>query len=343
MVRPRSRTLAPWLRLTGLLMGLSVSAACRRTEPTEGERAETLWERLAEEGEFVSRFLAGEGWFTVAAIVALGLAFWLAFRLLLRRIERSGYDDVGRLGWFRIVGHSVIIGSTLIIEARFFFKVAPLISLGLTLAALGAISLFAVTRARGALTAFSLATTGALREGDVLTVGDESGRVERLGLLRLTLRRADGACVLLPTRALSDARVTVKPREDRAEVTFVWEAGWTPDDRFAAESLAWTCPYRFLDAHPETRVVDRGIEVKVWVWGERHRPAAERWLAAAFAALPSLARPAGAHAGGGARPDRPPPGQRERAGQVPSAPRAPTVRPGPHGGEREPPEGPKEP
>ncbi|MFT5433578.1 MAG: hypothetical protein ACI9OJ_004284 [Myxococcota bacterium] len=264
------------------VMTLALVSACGSKQDPEDATTAPLWDTLAEEGRFFSRFLAGEGWLTLSAIAIATAVLWVLLSLTIRVVRDSGYDDEQRSGQIRVLGRVFIVLVAAALLSRFAFRVAPTTSLALTMAGLGILLVFMLRRLRGGWAVISLTLAGKLREGDEITLGAHHGTLKHVGLLRLVLGQPGGATLLVSSRLLTEHELMVRPKGSPPSLKFRWKTDGTEANRTMAEQTAAACPYRLLARTPVSRRVEGGIEIELSVWSTAQVVDAERWLARAL-------------------------------------------------------------
>ncbi len=226
---------------------------------------------------------------TPARVLQLGLLLLVALLLfaglqrLTRAVRRAGYDVDRRLIVIPLVAATLLTLWVAGVLGRFLLLRTPLLATGL-LAAFGATLLVALAWRLHRATAGALLTVrGRLREGDRVTVGEESGTVEGVGPMHLTLRRDDGAAVYIPLAGLDGQSVTVSSpsRAQPVRIVLQRQAALTRDERERLRAVALFCPYREagtavrLDEDP-TR--PGRIELHLQAWSAAAAEAARDWL-----------------------------------------------------------------
>jgi len=242
--------------------------------PTAAPVLSAPLEPLLHEVAALRDVLAGSGLLLPLAVVLLAWVLAAGAARLLRLARRTGYG--GRRPWFARVQVAVSAALALwalALLARILLARAPLLSLVLTVVFVGGALLSLALRLHQVAGGVLLVVRGRVSEGDRLTVGGVEGTVERVGLIRLQLRRADGAAVFLPTSLLHAQPLTVAHRErSRAlEVRLERELPFTVADREAARRAAILCPFRVLGTEVEVRSPDQrptALAVRLHVWGE---------------------------------------------------------------------------
>lgn len=237
--------------------------------------------------------LAGSGLLLPLAVVLLAWVLAAGAARLLRLARRTGYG--GRRPWFARVQVAVTAALALwalALLARILLARAPLLSLVLAVVFVGGALLSLALRLPQVAGGLLLVVRGRVSEGDRVSVGGVEGTVERVGLIRLQLRRADGSAVYLPTSLLHGQPLTVAHRErSRAlEVHLERTQPFTAADREAARRTALLCPFRVLGSAVEVRSPDRrptALVVRLQVWGEAALRDAELLLRRALEAPPT--------------------------------------------------------
>ena len=243
----------------------------------------TLADVLQMESAAVEGLFAGEGWFRLGLILAVAIGASVVIRAGLEVARRSGYDDRGRLSSASLIANSLVAVWALIALTRFWFGVAPTLTLTVVSVGLAAVVFLLAGRLQGIAAGLTLTVRGHLREGDTLEVGDVVGQIERVGLLQLRLRALDGARIILPTRRLAGADLLIRSPQRASPVTVLHrlEAPWTTERRETAFRLANLCPYRAEGTEVKV-VVDPAdplvAHVTIGAWTASASGTAEDWL-----------------------------------------------------------------
>ncbi|MCB9697932.1 MAG: mechanosensitive ion channel [Alphaproteobacteria bacterium] len=216
-------------------------------------------------------------------LVAGGVGLYALGVRLARAARDSGFDIDRRLIGARAVAIGVIATGVTVLAARRLLDTVPLLG-GLALALfLATAAVVGAQQAVRAVLGMVLVLSAKVREGDRIGIGDTTGTVEHAGLLRLRLRRADGATVWVPAHRLDLATLVVSsPRRTQAvRVRATRQAPLRADDLEQIRRSVMLCPYR--QAGTELRVEradedERTVMVQLHAWSAPAATEAERWL-----------------------------------------------------------------
>ncbi len=181
----------------------------------------------------------------LAVAAGAGLLLW-ALRRLARSAERAGLDPDGRVGrGLLLLSGGVVAAATLLVlrsVARHAPGVAPWALAVLALVAAAGLASFA----RSFVAGLAVALRHRVQAGDRIQVGPYSGRVERVGLLSLQVRTADGSALHLPTHRLQSEALVVghAHRASPVEVHIRSDRPLPLATQEALARVAHLCPYR---------------------------------------------------------------------------------------------------
>ncbi len=238
-------------------------------------------ERVVFEGERVARLLSlrTELGLLLALAAAAG-AGWLAMAVS-ARLRRAGLGTDRRVQAAQ-VGLVVFVMVWVVgAVARRLIATLPLLGTLLFGVFLSGLALWLsreMARTAGGLARMASAGVG---RGTQLVVGSVSGKVERVGILRLRLRNPDGSVVDLPVRELDDVLV-LAPAEQCPVALQVDRPG--PVGQIELQRLrqvALLCPYRRTDQEVRlTRTAhdDQRLDVQLQSWSPEAARRAEAWL-----------------------------------------------------------------
>lgn len=234
--------------------------------------AEGLTEQLVREAASISHLL---GLGQVAVILALLVSGWLATRLVHAGVLmawRMGTDPKRRLGPVRTALNVAISGGVAYLLLRRVLVAAPVTTLAaIALAASAAMLVFAHP-IQNVWAGFVLSFRRRLREGDRVTVGDQSGIVRDIGITQLHLRSADGAALYVPNRVVLRECYRVEQAKNTVPVRVRVEANvseWKPEHVRAVRRSALLSPFRAAGTPIDVEVTPEGAQVVIQVWSER--------------------------------------------------------------------------
>jgi small-conductance mechanosensitive channel len=216
----------------------------------------------------------------------LGVAWALAWGgpAIVRVAWRLGSDPRRRLGLLasalRIAGLLVGVAGLL----RPVITRAPMLGVAAIVIALALAGLIAPMQLRNLVSGLSLVTRSRLREGELVTIGKLEGTVRDIGLLRVSLRTADGGITHVPAADFEREAVTVGSRHATVPIEAHMRVGPEFDDR-ALERLRralWLSPYRRAGSDPQLEFDSetRRVEVRLDTWAATSAAEVERHLRA---------------------------------------------------------------
>lgn len=218
---------------------------------------------------------------------ALALVFGLVLVALLQAGLRSILARWGRSRTRRDLAQVLrfairVVAITLMVSlvVHRFFTVAPVLTTaGLILGTSGLVFSFGI-RAQDWLLAWMVMLRGMVRVGDHLEVGKAQGVVERLGLLRVTLKAGDGSRVLVPTRSLTQDSLRLSTRHQTVpvEVSTAVTTAVTPEALRRLRQLAGLCPYRSWLSEVTVHADLQRITVRLQAWSLPAALQAEAYL-----------------------------------------------------------------
>jgi small-conductance mechanosensitive channel len=234
-------------------------------------------------------------------ISPLALLLWWAFVLgaawalawggpaIVHVAWRLGSDPRRRLGLLasalRIAGLLVGIAGLL----RPVITRAPMLGVAAIVIALALAGLIAPMQLRNLASGLSLVTRARLREGELVTIGKLEGTVRDIGLLRVSLRTADGGITHVPAADFEREAVTVGSRHATVPIEASVRVGPEFDDR-ALERLRralWLSPYRRASSDPQVVFDSESgrVEVRLDTWAATSAVEVERHLRALLLSL----------------------------------------------------------
>lgn len=256
-----------------------LGAALAAESPTAGSLSEEVLREAAEARDL----LGGGALLVVLLVVVLAWLTWVGGLRLLKALRRAGYDEGHHLGRVSMVlAVTLLLLGTDVVLRQVLFR-APVLGVTLLVVVLGGLLVGLADQLRRSAAGAVLVVRGEIKPGDRLTAGGETGVVERTGLLRLRLRRPDGAHVYLPTSALSDRSVTISsPRRAQPVVArLAFARPVTREERRALQRVASLCPYRHPDTAPDIELEDWPspvVTIRLQAWSEAAAAEAAAWL-----------------------------------------------------------------
>jgi hypothetical protein len=244
-----------------------------------------LGARLLDEFDALSGLspLVTLAWLVLVLVLAWSLAS--GGPRIVRMIWRLGLDPRRRLGLLasalRVTG--LLVGTIGVL--RPVISRAPTLGSIAALAAVALVGVIAPTHLRNLASGLALISRSRLREGDLVAVAGIEGRVRDIGLLRVSLRTADGGVTHVPAADFDRAAVTVGSRQAAVPIEARMITGPEFDDA-ALERLrraVWLSPYRRAGTDPRVVFdVERGrtVEVRIDTWATISTAEVERHLRA---------------------------------------------------------------
>lgn len=281
------------------LLTLLITFAGGCDEPEHGPREETAGSsveqdllglpgaeearQLIDDVESFQELLTG-GELTLMILLAFGVALgsvWLS-RVLHRWRRKRGFTE-GHLTVAAYLFNFIVLGAVGVVALRYLFERVPyIVTAALALGA--SVVIFVLVRDLPMwMGGVSLILRRRISEGDRIIAGDIEGTVEQVGMIRLVLRRSDGARVYLTVRALGGDSVTVSSprREHPVEVILRRPAPFSVDDQRRVRAGAALCPYRSSVSTVEVTWLkddERALSVRFQAWSADAARAAEAYL-----------------------------------------------------------------
>jgi hypothetical protein len=177
----------------------------------------------------------------------------------------------------------VLWGWAVALVAGRLLRAAP--TLTLTVGALVGVLLFLglSRQVENVAAGIGLAMRGRIEEGNQVTVGEHTGIVRRVGMMRVQLRTPEGDLIYIPNRRFVADVVSIGRTRDSYPllVECVRAHPWTADEIEKARLCALLSPYR--DAHSRVSVTTARdgahvLSVEIQVWMSRLLPSAEQHL-----------------------------------------------------------------
>lgn len=225
-----------------------------------------------------------------------GLLLWCVFVLTIAWALASGGPAIVRTAWrlgsdprrkLGLLASAMRIAGLLVGFAGLMRPVitrAPMLGLVAIVVVLGLAGLIAPMQLRNLASGLSLSTRSRLREGDLVTIGALQGTVRDIGLLRVSVRTADGGITHVPAADFEREAVTVGSRQAAVPIEARVHVGPEFDDR-CLERLRralFLSPYRRAGTEP--RIVfdsEAGrVEVRLDTWAATAAGEVERHLRA---------------------------------------------------------------
>lgn len=222
-------------------------------------------------------------------VIAVAWALAWAGPAIVRTAWRLGSDSRRRLG---LLASGLRIAGLLTGFAGLFGPLlsrAPMLGLVATIVTLALAGLVAPMQLRNLASGLSLAPRSRLREGDLVTIGALAGTVRDIGLLRISLRTADGGITHVPAADFEREAVTVGSRHATVPIEAQVSVGPEFDDR-SLERLRralWLSPYRRADSEPRLAFNSETsrVEVRIDTWAAMSTSEVERHIRALLLAL----------------------------------------------------------
>lgn len=197
----------------------------------------------------------------------LGVVVLLGIHTLVRRARRrlpKLQDDLLTVQLLSVVGTLLL---TAIAVIRALESASPVVA-ALSLVAIGLTAVvFGARFLPRYLEGLYLMLGPAVRVGDWVSFGDDSGTLAEVGLVRITLVREDGRRFSIPVASLGGARFSVQPRDHSAPVDVIVPSGDRPE-RIRADMLAAArvSPYRDPDTPVSAVITGDQLRVHFVAW-----------------------------------------------------------------------------
>lgn len=211
--------------------------------------------------------------FKLIGVVAILFVMWIIYRIILRRVKKIPEKRISPQ-------RSMII--TKIINYAFFIIVAMyILSLfGLKLSAIwGAMGIGGVVLAFAAQTSVSNVISGifvlaekTLKVGDLITIGDETGIVDDIGLLSIKIHTLDNQMVRIPNSAIINSNLKNTSFFPKRRMTIACSVSYETDLSRALETLKKApeyCPSVLKDPAPAVWVESlgaSGVNLTLAIW-----------------------------------------------------------------------------
>lgn len=223
----------------------------------------------------------------LALLAGLLLATYGIHRLARRgtyQLWRRGYDPARRLAY---VTSLVSLASLAAVGTVAFFWVAVPAMANLPLWAALALSGVAILAAlpflQNLVAGLYLGSRRELREGDEIRLGEVTGVVGEVGLLRLRLRKADGTHVSVPNRLALQSPLEVQRATGRARIIVDVDLGDVgPTTMEIVREAALLCPYRVPETPVHVRPHRGTLHVELEAWRPRCQQEVGYYLHAAY-------------------------------------------------------------
>lgn len=211
--------------------------------------------------------------FKLIGVIAILFVMWIIYRIILRRVKKIPEKRISPQ-------RSMII--TKIINYAFFIIVAMyILSLfGLKLSAIwGAMGIGGVVLAFAAQTSVSNVISGifvlaekTLKVGDLITIGDETGIVDDIGLLSIKIHTLDNQMVRIPNSAIINSNLKNTSFFPKRRMTIACSVSYETDLSRALETLKKApeyCPSVLKDPSPAVWVESlgaSGVNLTLAIW-----------------------------------------------------------------------------
>ena len=211
--------------------------------------------------------------FKLIGVIAILFVMWIIYRIILRRVKKIPEKRISPQ-------RSMII--TKIINYAFFIIVAMyILSLfGLKLSAIwGAMGIGGVVLAFAAQTSVSNVISGifvlaekTLKVGDLITIGDETGIVDDIGLLSIKIHTLDNQMVRIPNSAIINSNLKNTSFFPKRRMTIACSVSYETDLSRALETLKKApeyCPSVLKDPAPAVWVESlgaSGVNLTLAIW-----------------------------------------------------------------------------
>ncbi len=211
--------------------------------------------------------------FKLIGVLVILFAMWIIYRLILRRVKKIPVEKM-------TPQRSMIIRK--IINYAFFIIVAMyILSLfGMKLSAIwGAVGIGGVVLAFAAQTSVSNVISGffvlaekSLKVGDFITVGNESGIVDDIGLLSIKIHTLDNQMVRIPNSAIINTNLKNTSFFPKRRMTIACSISYEDDLSLALETLKKApelCPAVLQDPAPAVWIENfgaSGVNLTLAIW-----------------------------------------------------------------------------
>ncbi|MCO4764284.1 MAG: mechanosensitive ion channel [Myxococcales bacterium] len=241
--------------------------------------------QLGMELQNLSQLLWGTSLISLGLTVLIG---WLLSRLVATGSQvawRLGVDHRHRLQVVVRWSNLIIFVGVLALLLRSFFRTAPVMFGLLAITSAAGLVLALARPLQNAVGGAALILRGRVREGDHIELEGRAGTVSEVGLLRLTVRDAEGQTILIPNRLLQDRVVMVSRRTHLVPVVaqLALETPSRPAVE-AARAAALLSPWRVAGTPARAWMDGDVLKVELQTWSDASvhpgREALERTLVA---------------------------------------------------------------
>lgn len=248
---------------------------------TENDSELISW--LTTEAQAIARLLTPRVLLVATAAIAVA---WLLVRAVewgLHAFWRFGGDHNRRLHWVvpgARIGVAVVLIYTLLVSS---FRAAPVLTVLVTVSSTMLLVVAFSGVLRSAYVGLGLAWRGRIRQGDRFELAGHVGIVQRFGLLRLELRDASGATLVVPNRLLDEGVIRVEAVKHTTHVCAT--VAWAHDalvTEAGLRKIAMLSPYRVAGSAVTIDFRAGEAEVDISVWSEQARAAAALHLRSAL-------------------------------------------------------------
>lgn len=230
-------------------------------------------EKLGSFMAWADAFISWNNLFKFIGAAIILFAMWIIYRIILRRVKKIPAEKIS-------AQRSLIIRK--IITYAFFIIVAMyILSLfGLKLSAIwGAVGISGVVLAFAAQTSVSNVISGffvlaekTLKVGDLITVGNESGIVDDIGLLSIKIHTLDNQMVRIPNSTIINTNLRNTSFFPKRRMSISCSASYETDLNFALETLKKVpelCPAVLQDPAPAVWIDgfgESGVNLTLAIW-----------------------------------------------------------------------------
>lgn len=228
----------------------------------------------------IARLAAGEGVFTLSAVLAIGLALIYMIRLSSRLLCRWLPEKAGLFSRLQLVGITLITALVAYIWFRRLLNIAPLLTIAASAVFCLIVLISQISLIGDLVSGAILLMRSNLTVGAHVAVGERRGLVERMGSLAVVLRDDDGQRLFIPNRVILSQDVAIQSSTRSVVMNVTLDCvDCTPGEyRERLHRAGVLCPFRQPGSPVQIAGDGRRFEVSFRVPDAQYRADAERFM-----------------------------------------------------------------